>query len=217
MKKTLSKIKNLNMKFTNVFTFLVASGAALLISCSAGKDNAGYEYAPNMYHSVAYEPLKQIKDKEAGLWVNSSDEEIGEYYSSNPHNEFEMNMLEPVANTVRRGDFLPYRIPKDSLALAAAIVTNPLPDTKEVLADGKALYGRFCSHCHGTNGVDPGLVGERYAGVPSYTSAAIKNVSEGHIFHVITHGKGRMGAHASQLSQEERWKIVRYVQTLQKQ
>ncbi len=205
------------MKFNKVFTLLVASGAALLISCGAGKDNAGYEYAPNMYHSVAYEPLKQVMDKESGLWVNSTDEEIGEYYSSNPNNEFEMNMLLPVENTVKRGDFLPYRIPKDSLALAAATLTNPLPDTKEVIADGKALYGRFCSHCHGSNGTEPGLVGERYAGVPSYTSAAVKNITEGHIFHVITLGKGRMGAHDSQISQKERWKIVRYVQTLQKQ
>ena len=218
MKKTLSNKQYLNMKFNKIFTLLVASGAVLLISCEAGKDNAGYEYAPNMYHSVAYEPLKQIVDKDAGAWVNSTNEDIGEYYSSNPnnHKEYEMNMLEPVANTVKRGDYLPYRIPKDSLALAAAIVTNPLAETKDVLADGKVLYGKFCSHCHG-NGVEPGLVGERYAGVPSYASAAVKNVSEGHIFHVITHGKGRMGAHASQLNQEERWKIVRYVQTLQKQ
>jgi len=212
-------MKTLNMKFNSVFTLLVASAAVLLIGCKAGKDNAGYEYAPNMYHSVAYEPLKQIVDKESGLWVNSTTEDIGEYYSSNPNNHqgFEINMLEPVANTVKRGDFLPYRIPKDSLALAAATVTNPLPETKDVMADGKVLYGKFCSQCHGKNGVEPGLVGERYAGVPSYTSAAVKNVSEGHIFHVITHGKGRMGAHASQLNQEERWKIVRYVQTLQKQ
>jgi len=205
------------MKFNNVFTLLVAAGASLLISCEAGKDNTGYEYAPNMYHSVAYEPLKQVMDKESGLWVNSTDEKIGEYYSSNPNNEFEMNMLLPVENTVKRGKYLPYRIPKDSLALAAATLVNPLLNTKEVTAKGKELYGRFCSHCHGSNGVEPGLVGERYAGVPSYTSAAVKNITEGHIFHVITMGKGRMGAHDSQLSQQERWEIVRYVQTLQKQ
>lgn len=219
MKRTLNKMKTLNMKFNSVFTLVVASATVLLIGCKAGKDNAGYEYAPNMYHSVAYEPLKQIVDKESGLWVNSTTEDIGEYYSSNPnnHQDFDINMLEPVANTVKRGDFLPYRVPKDSLALAATTITNPLPDTKEVLADGKVLYGKFCAHCHGDNGIEPGLVGERYAGVPSYTSAAVKNVSEGHIFHVITHGKGRMGAHASQINQEERWKIVRYVQTLQRQ
>ena len=128
-----------------------------------------------------------------------------------------MNMREPVPNTVKRGKYLPYRIPKDSLALAARTVTSPLPASKKVIAEGKELYGRFCSHCHGVTGTEPGLVGERYAGVPSYTSAALKNVPEGHIFHVITYGKGRMGSHASQLSQEERWKIVRYVQTLQRQ
>ena len=87
------------------------------------------------------------------------------------------------------------------------------------LKDGKVLYERFCDHCHGAKGVGPdeGSVGEVFAGVPSYTSDAIKNVSGGHIFHVITQGKGRMGAHGSQISVEDRWKIVRYVQTLQKQ
>ena len=29
------------------------------------------------------------------------------------------------------------------------------------------------------------------------------------------YGKGMMGSHASQLSKEERWKVIRYVQTLQ--
>jgi hypothetical protein len=31
----------------------------------------------------------------------------------------------------------------------------------------------------------------------------------------MTYGKGLMGSHASQLSQEERWKLVYYVQKLQ--
>jgi mono/diheme cytochrome c family protein len=170
-----------------------------------------------MYHSVAYEPLKQIKDKESGLWVNSQEESIGEYYSSNPNNQHEMNMLEPVANTVRRGDFLPYRIPKDSIELAARVLTNPLDSSAVVLAEGKRLYGIFCAHCHGVNGTEPGLVGEIYAGVPSYTSAAVKNLNEGHIFHVITQGRGRMYPHGAQLSIKERWQVVRYVQTLQRQ
>jgi len=205
------------MKLNSTFKLLLAMGAIFLIGCKAGKDNAGYEYAPNMYHSVAYEPLKQIMDKEAGKWVNSSADDIGEYYSSNPNNKFGMNMLEPVANTVKRGEYLPYRIPKDSLALAGRTVFNPLPVSDEVTSNGKVLYGKFCTHCHGETGTEPGLVGERFAGVPSYTSAAIKDVTEGHIFHVITYGKGRMGAHASQLNQKERWEIVRYVQTLQRQ
>ena len=61
-----------------------------------------------------------------------------------------------------------------------------------------------------------GLVGQKIAGVPAYNSRAVQNVPEGHIFHVITHGKGRMWPHGSQVSIEDRWKIVRYVQVLQK-
>ena len=37
----------------------------------------------------------------------------------------------------------------------------------------------------------------------------------GGIFHVITYGKGAMGAHASQLNKIERWKVAMYVRTLQ--
>ncbi len=90
------------------------------------------------------------------------------------------------------------------------------------LAEGEVLYQRYCSHCHG-NGVmnkdgdyTPGKVGEKFGGVPAYNSPAKKDMTIGHVFHVITHGKNSMGAHASQLSQLERWKIASYVQTLQK-
>jgi len=190
----------------------------ILWGCGASGNDQGKEYAPNMYHSIAYEPLKQITDKSAGQWVNSSeDPNVGEYYSSNPNNEFGMNMLEPVPGTVRRGDYIPNRIPKDSFSLAERVLINPLDSSVVVLKDGKELFTKFCTSCHGNDGQTPGKVGEVFAGVVSYTSAAVKDKGAGHIFHVITHGKGRMGSHASQLSEEERWKIVRYVQVLQQQ
>jgi len=125
-------------------------------------------------------------------------------------------MREPVPNTVKRDYYLPYRIPKDSLDLAA-VVKNPLEDSEEVLKEGKILYTRYCIQCHGEKGMGDGLVGKVYKGVTAYNSRAVKDKTEGHIFHVITHGKGRMWAHGSQISVENRWKIVKYVQTLQKQ
>ncbi len=205
------------MNLNKLYTAIILGGTVALVGCKAGGDNQGLEYAPNMYHSVAYEPLKQIKDKDAGKWVNSSEDDIGEYYSSNPYNTSEMNMREPVPNTVKRGEFLPYRIHKDSLALAARIMTNPLDSSAEVLAEGKRLYAIFCAGCHGTNGTEPGLVGMKYAGVPSYKSPALINMTEGHIFHVLSKGKGRMPSHATQLSIRERWEVTRYVQVLQNQ
>lgn len=195
--------------------------AFLLASCGAGKDDTGTEYAPNMYHAVSYEPLIQITDTDEGNWVNSDENEYGEYYSSNPNNAFSMNMREPVENTVSRAEngMLPYRLPKDSVDLASRIMKNPLPNTNEVLAEGQVLYTKYCTHCHGVNGGgsmdETAKVGVVYKGVPSYQAGATSQLSEGHIFHIITHGIRRMGAHGSQVQQEDRWKIVRYVQTLQ--
>ena len=124
--------------------------------------------------------------------------------------------MEPVEGTVRRGAYLPYRLHKDSLAQAAAL-ESPIEFTEDVVKDGKALYARFCEHCHGENGQGDGLVGQVLLGVPAYNAGSTKDLPPGHIFHVITHGIRRMGAHGSQLSEEERWKIVSYVQTLQNQ
>ena len=78
-------------------------------------------------------------------------------------------------------------------------------------------YERFCQHCHGEAGKGDGLVAKAYKGVPVYSSDALKTMNDGHIYHVITHGKGRMWPHGSQISSENRWKIVLYVHELQKQ
>lgn len=205
------------MKNLLVYIFLVFTLSLMLLSCSADKDNPGVEYAPNMYHSTPYEPLSQVTDKEIGSWLDSNpDDNHGEFYNSNPYNPYGMTMRDPVPNTVKRSSYLPYRIPKDSLELAA-LIKNPLASTEEVLKEGKVLYTRYCIHCHGEKGMGDGLVGIAYKGVTAYNSRAVKNRSEGEIFHVITHGKGRMWAHGSQVSIENRWKIVKYVQTLQKQ
>ena len=205
-------MKNLLVNIFLVFTLLL-----MLLSCSADKDNPGVEYAPNMYHSTPYEPLSQVTDKEIGSWLDSNpDDNHGEFYNSNPYNPYGMTMRDPVPNTVKRSSYLPYRIPKDSLELAA-FIKNPLASTEEVLKEGKVLYTRYCVHCHGEKGMGDGLVGIAYKGVTAYNSRAVKSRSEGEIFHAITHGKGRMWAHGSQVSIENRWKIVKYVQTLQKQ
>tara|TARA_B100000378_G_scaffold84599_1_gene66602 strand:- start:231 stop:848 length:618 start_codon:yes stop_codon:yes gene_type:complete len=205
------------MKNLLVNIFLVFTLSLMLLSCSADKDNPGVEYAPNMYHSTPYEPLSQVTDKEIGSWLDSNpDDNHGEFYNSNPYNPYGMTMRDPVPNTVKRSSYLPYRIPKDSLELAA-LIKNPLASTEEVLKEGRVLYTRYCVHCHGEKGMGDGLVGIAYKGVIAFNSRAVKNKSEGNIFHVITHGKGRMWAHGSQVSIENRWKIVKYVQTLQKQ
>lgn len=198
--------------------FSIILAATLLAGCKAGGDNPGREYAPNMYHSVAYEPLTQIKDKEAGKWVNSLDNGRGEYYNSNDYNPYGMNMRLPVPNTVRRNanGWLPYRGANDTTGLRLADkLVNPFEATPAILTQGKMLYEINCKHCHGAKGGGDGKVADKYPGVANLTGDAIKGVSEGHIFHVITYGKGLMGSHGSQVNDEERWKIAKYVKQLQ--
>ncbi len=204
--------------------FVVAS--ALLTSCTgASGDDPGVEYAPQMYHSVAYDPLSQVVD------------ETSPYYNSAPFNDYQgkkkINLMTPVEGVVARQNYvgatqsvlpsedqplLIYELHKDSLDMAARILKNPvvLDSAGKIIEEGKHLYLGFCAPCHGINGQGDGKVGEQYKGIPNYSVGRYKTLSEGHIFHVITHGKGRMWPHKSQLSPEERWKVVHYVQKLQK-
>lgn len=195
----------------------VSALGVFMMSCAAGVDDSGLEYAPQMYHSTPYEPLTQITDESAGSWLDSNEDGHGEFYNSNPYNPFKMNMRKPVANTVRRGQPLPVKFTKEELDQAALELTSPFSaEDKDVIKQGKALYESYCMHCHGEKGNADGKVAEAYAGVANLNGAAYLAISEGHIFHVITYGKGLMGAHGSQVSPDDRWRIARYVKELQK-
>lgn len=208
------------MSIRNIVT--IVSAAVLLAGCKAGGDNPGREYAPNMYHSVAYEPLTQITDPDAGRWANSLNNDRGEYYNSNGYNPYKMNMREPAPHTVKRNvhGWLPYHgknVPKDSIPIVTRGLMNPLDSTAAVIADGKVLFETYCKHCHGAKGEADGKVSEKVAGVANLRGSSYANITEGHIFHVITYGAGLMGSHGSQVSPEDRWKIAKYVKALQKQ
>lgn len=192
---------------------------AILAGCAAGEDNTGVEYAPQMYHSTPYEPLSQIQDESIGSWLDSNPEDgHGEFYNSNPNNPFKMTMREPVAGTIKRGQYIESnRIAPTDYETAEERLKNPYEGDEGVVKEGKALYDRFCIHCHGAKGMGDGKVGAVFMGVTTYTSATVKDKGAGHIFWVITNGKGRMGAHGSQISVDDRWKIVSYVKTLQQQ
>ncbi|MEX2514399.1 MAG: cytochrome c [Cyclobacteriaceae bacterium] len=203
----------------SIYSTAVFGIALGLLSCEAEGDYPGTEYAPQMYHSVPYEPLSQIKSEEEGNWISNREDGKGEFFNSNPFNPHGMNMREPVPNTVPRNKdgYLPYRLRIADLE-GAALVENPIELSDEVIAEGQQLYIQYCSPCHGAAGEGDGLAGVRIGGVANLKGGAYINLSEGHVFHVITHGKGRMGAHGSQISIERRWKIVHYVkQEIQQQ
>lgn len=195
----------------------LAMSSALLAACGRDPEDPGLEYSPQMYNSIAYEDYTQITDTTT------------EEFNTNIYNPHRQNLRRPAAHTIARksfagmngmqlaGDIMEYNIPNaDSMAWSERNLKNPLAATPANLEDGKVLYGRFCAHCHGATGAGDGKVAKMYPGVPNYTSGAIARLNEGHLFHTITYGKGRMWPHGSQVMPQDRWKIVLYVQTLQK-
>ena len=102
------------------------------------------------------------------------------------------------------------------------IVSMPFIKDSIILAQGQELFGMMCSHCHGKNGDGKGTVQHAaYSLVPSFQDNStirsraklpMSKLKEGHIFHAITYGLRAMGPHSSQITEEERWKIVYYIQ-----
>ena len=75
-------------------------------------------------------------------------------------------------------------------------------------------YERFCKQCHGEKGDGQGFLytSKKYAVPPAnLTLEKTVNRPDGELYHIINVGYKIMGAHASQLSQEDRWKIVMYI------
>jgi mono/diheme cytochrome c family protein len=171
-----------------------------LQSCTSDPLSPGLEYMPDMYRGPAYETYGESPFSEKG------------------------SSLKPVAGTIPRfnDETLPYHetyaYPNTNEGYEAAGlgVVNPYPATELILEKGKKVYSNFCIHCHGEKGDGNGILVQRdkYAGVPSYYSAALKDLPEGKMYHTIYYGKNMMGSHAAQINYAERWSVIRYVQKL---
>lgn len=187
------------MSYRNLKLMACGTFAALLVAgfTSCGKKDAnspGVEYMPDMYRSPSLE-----------------------YYGSQVINgDTVFTAMTPVKGTIARG-YMPYVYPNtpEGYEAAGLYLKNPLPYSEKTEKEGEVLFGKFCVHCHGASGAGDGKVGLKLPGAPPAYNGTLKNLPEGKIFHSITYGKGLMGSHASQLTQEERWKLVYYVQKLQ--
>ncbi|MGF1532778.1 MAG: c-type cytochrome [Bernardetiaceae bacterium] len=213
------------MKQISLYALLLLS--VLMASCMSENNYTGIEFAPQMYHSVPYEPYTSFGEEEVptAIWqINDNVIPVNDY-GYNPDKKQRINMLTPPEGTVSRQTFYNPQlkdtaffhsdIHKDSLSLAAQLLKTPFAEVNDgILKEGKELYNIYCSSCHGAEGKGNGKVAEIYKGVANLTGGAYKALPEGHVYHVITHGKGRMWAHKSLLTPEERWKVVHYVKNV---
>lgn len=179
-------MKNTIYKLFTLLTFVVA-----LTSCSEDKTKPTSRYMPDMYTSVAYEPYGENNVLPSG-----------------------MDSQAPVSGAIARGQ-VPYDYEDsiDGYEAAKNKLKSPLSVHELSSEKGKSLYGIYCVVCHGKKGDGQGYLvkREKFLGIPNYKD---RDITEGSIYHVLMYGKNLMGSHSSQLTREERWQVVNYVQTL---
>ncbi|HEX5001257.1 MAG TPA: cytochrome c [Bacteroidia bacterium] len=193
----------MNILRTKLYSGLILSVVvALSTSCSKDPSKPGYEYMPDMYRSASFKAYSPD-----GFFADSASARL------------------PVHGTIPRGyEFFHYPGTREGYDAASRDLVNPIPATELNITEGKRLYSNYCMHCHGESGNGDGSLIQtgKFPPPPSYSTGVssrggnMKDLTDGKIYHTITYGLNLMGSHASQVSPEERWKIVLYIHQLQK-
>lgn len=182
-----------------IINFILAAIMAIAIGLSfaATRDfsKPNYEVLPDMVHCPTFQA-----------------------FEPNPNTANGMTLREPAIGSIPRG-LMPLhydKTPEDALR-AGEELTNPVLQTdNDAMLRGMTAFAIFCQPCHGPSGAGDGMVAKRgYPPPPSMLLEHTINMKDGQLFHVMTYGQGNMPAHASQVSREDRWKIVHYIRSLQ--
>ncbi|HAO45738.1 MAG TPA: cytochrome c [Ferruginibacter sp.] len=199
------------MKKAAIIATLVLTAAVVITSCDS-KRQPGKVYMPDMAYSRAYESYAQ---RDSSVFTTDP--------SDASHKIFFNNL--PPAGTIKRGDQFPFPVAFDNskstidsnaaLVAQLAQVKNPLPElTGRDLEEAGRLFNINCAVCHGAKAENNGPVAPKIGGVKSIVATSPK-YSDGRLFYVMTYGQMNMGSYASQLSREQRWRIVQYIRTLE--
>ncbi|MCM4158347.1 c-type cytochrome [Antarcticibacterium flavum] len=175
--------------FKKSLLFVLALSA---VSCF-NESSPNYQYFPDMYEPIPYEPYGEYE-----IFLNGQ------------------SAMLPAEGSVPRG-WKPYDYEnsQDGYQAAKSELTNPLPYTEDNLAKGRQLYTIYCAVCHGDQGDGQGIMvqREKILGIPRFDDEG-RNITEGSVYHVMYYGLNAMGSYASQTSIDERWLIDHYVMNL---
>ena len=189
------------MKKIAIISTLILSITLVLISCG---HQTGRAYMPDMAYSRAYE---SYAPRDSSIFT-ANPADLG-------HKIFYNNL--PPAGTIKRGELFPFAVPHDStgLLILSGQVKNPFDSISvEDLKEAGRLFNINCAVCHGPKAEANGPLAPKIGGVKSIIAAS-PGFSDGRIFYVMTYGQNNMGSYASQLSREQRWKIIKYIRTLE--
>lgn len=107
-------------------------------------------------------------------------------------------------------------VPTYPVPFAARFATNPTPDTPETVASGQAIYQRLCLVCHGARGAGDGPAAFTMNPRPLPLAVHLPLHAPGEHFHWISEGipGTSMPGWRAQLSETERWQVLRYLYAL---
>ena len=144
-----------------------------------------------------------------------------EHLEGEGHMEDEMKHME--GEEFSGNDHMDAHSPDDHLAGAhdvpddVASVPNPIAKDEESQSIGAELYALHCAVCHGETGEGDGPAAASLAKVPAdLHEAHVQGLTDGALFHIITHGKPEtpMPAWEDTLTEEERWHVVNFLRSL---
>jgi mono/diheme cytochrome c family protein len=101
-----------------------------------------------------------------------------------------------------------------------AQLRNPLPASRDVIAAGETLYQANCAACHGSRGDGDGPAGDGLSPPPANLRWTVQRrmTGDGYLMWAISDGGAQIGtgmpAFAGALSEQDRWRIIRYLRTL---
>jgi mono/diheme cytochrome c family protein len=105
-----------------------------------------------------------------------------------------------------------------SVPPTAAAEKNPLGVNDAVLAGGKKLFGDKCARCHGVRGKGDGPEGDEahQEDMDLTVAARAGRNPDGVLFYRIWNGRtaSKMDPMSKELTKEQVWALVAYVQTL---
>ncbi len=191
----------------------IVAALAVLSGCSDEKGSRGIDYMPDMYVSPAE---KSQYANAVVLGGEKKDERVERPLMAKAEGGVIHHvpvMLTPPEGTISR-DFVPYPLAADQ-GPAAKNYANPYLPTTDVLKRGQKYFNITCAVCHGNDGnAANGYVAKQFSGVLSLNGPNLNLLSDGEIYHIVTHGRARMPNYRAQLLPADRWAVVIYVRAL---
>jgi mono/diheme cytochrome c family protein len=116
-------------------------------------------------------------------------------------------------------EFLARRVRNMAIARHAKSLTNPVPPSTDVVAEGRAHFADHCAICHGNDGSGNTEVGRNmWPKAPDMRLAPTQSLSDGELFWIIENGIRFTGmpawSHDNKEGESETWQLVYFIRRL---